>query len=368
MEKVKIALVGVGNRGWYAHLPIITRMTDALDFVAICDLDAKRAQEIGESVGVPYYFNLEEMLAKAKPDIADICTPGETHHLVAKTVAEHGVSILCETPIAITLPCADFMISAAQKNGVKLEVSENVWRFATERLKAEIIRSGIISKVVRTYNHRIWGAYHSMNALRTYAAFREAKSVWALKTQNSLDHPITDGRPMTTETFVHAVITFEDDILAFYEQLSPRNSPLRRKPHTEVEGTGGSIVDTDVHLVDKKLSLKRITNDAGALERMALETDPAVVWENPFAQYGFSGDDQIAVATGLWSIRKAVLEDAEPEYGSTNARKDQEIAMAIGESSLISKKVELPLKSVTTYEQNIHANYERQYGRSPLED
>lgn len=29
MEKVKIALVGVGNRGRYAHLLIITRMTDA---------------------------------------------------------------------------------------------------------------------------------------------------------------------------------------------------------------------------------------------------------------------------------------------------------------------------------------------------
>lgn len=172
---------------------------------------------------------------------------------------------------------------------------------------------------------------------------------------------------MTTESFVHSVITFEDDILAFYEQLNPRNSPLRRKPHTEIEGTGGSIVDTDVHLIDKKLSMKRITNDAGALERMALETGPAVIWENPFARYGFSGDDQIAVATELWSIRKAVLEDVNPEYGAQNARTDQEIAVAIGESSLTGRKVELPLESVTAYEQNIHTSYEQKYGRSLLE-
>lgn len=367
MEKVKIALIGVGNRGRYAHLPIITQMTDAFDFVAICDLDAKRAKEIGENIRVPYYSNIEEMLTEAEPDIADICTPGETHHLVAKVVAEHKVSILCETPIAITLPCADFMIESAKKHGVKLEVAENVWRFATERLKAEIIRAGIIGKVARTYNHRIWGAYHSMNALRTYAGFREAKRVWALRSQNSLDHPIVDLRPMTTESFVHAVITFEDDILAFYEQLSPRNSPLRRKPHTEVDGTGGSIIDTDVYLVDKKLSMKRVTNDAGAMERMTLETDPPVIWENPFARYGFSGDDQMAVAAELWSIRKAVLEDVEPEYGAQNARKDQEIAMAIGESSLTGETVKLPLKSITRYEQDIHASYEQKYGRSPLE-
>ena len=368
MEKVKYALIGVGNRGRYAHLPIITRMSDVLDFVAVCDMDAQRAQEIGESVGVPYYSNLEEMLEKAQPDIADICTPGDTHHLVAKTVAEHGINILCETPIAITVPCADMMIEAAKQNGVKLEVAENVWRFATERLKVEIIKGGTIGKVVRTYNHRIWGAYHSMNALRSYAEFREAKSVWALQTHTPLDHPIVDIKPMTTESFVHAVITFEDDILGFYEQLSPRNSPLRRKPHTEVEGTAGSIIDTDVRLLDATPSLKRVTNDAGALEHMVLETDPPVVWENPFTRYGFSGDDQIAVAQEIWSIRRAVLEDIEPEYGAQNARTDQEIAMAIGESSRTGERVELPLNGITTYEENIHKSFEQRYGRSPLED
>jgi len=345
MERVKIALVGAGNRGRHAHLPVITRMDDAFELVAICDMDENKAKEVGEEIGVEYYENLEEMLTKAKPDIADICTPGDTHHEVAKVVAEHGVNIICETPIATTLAYADEMIDAAKKASVKLEVAENVYRFPNERMKVEIIKSKTIGKVLRTYNHRSWGGYHAMNALRAYADFREVKSVQAFRTSSELAHPIVDREPTTTESWVHAIIRFEDDIIAIYEMLSPRYSPLRRRPHTQVEGSAGSIVDTDVHLLDGTLEMKRIRNDQGALEQIVLETDPKVVWSNPFTKYGWDGEDRIAVASELWSIRKAVLEDVEPEYGAENARKDQEISIAIGEACRTGQIVQLPLKT-----------------------
>ncbi len=130
----------------------------------------------------------------------------------------------------------------------------------------------------------------------------------------------------------------------------------------QVYGLKGTVI-----CVQEEDELRGYWHKSRRWEPMMLETDPPVIWENPFARYGFSGDDQIAVAAELWSIRKAVLEDMEPEYGAQNARKDQEIAMAIGESSLTGETVELPLRSVTRYEQDIHASYEQKYGRSPLE-
>jgi len=60
-------------------------------------------------------------------------------------------------------------------------------------------------------------------------------------------------------------------------------------------------------------------------------------------------------------------EDTEPEYGAENARKDQEILRAIGKSSLTGERVELPLKAVTTYEEQVDKSFEQRYRHSPLE-
>ena len=39
MDKLKLALVGAGRRGAGAYLPVIPKMDDVFDFVAICDIN-----------------------------------------------------------------------------------------------------------------------------------------------------------------------------------------------------------------------------------------------------------------------------------------------------------------------------------------
>ena len=45
MDKMKIALVGAGRRGGGSYLPIIAKMDDDLELVAVCDVDAEKAEE-----------------------------------------------------------------------------------------------------------------------------------------------------------------------------------------------------------------------------------------------------------------------------------------------------------------------------------
>ncbi|MFQ6008581.1 MAG: Gfo/Idh/MocA family protein [Candidatus Zixiibacteriota bacterium] len=156
MENLKIAVIGTGKRAG-AHLATIPKLTDIYSLVAVCDINEERLKPIAERHSVPGYTDVEKMLATEKPDVVLIAVGGIGHHVIAKIAAEYGAHILTETPIASTLPCTDLMINAAKEHNVKLEVSENVWRWPQERAKREIVDAGLIGEV--TFAHLWYSSY-----------------------------------------------------------------------------------------------------------------------------------------------------------------------------------------------------------------
>jgi hypothetical protein len=94
--------------------------------------------------------------------------------------------------------------------------------------------------------------------------------------------------------------------------------------------------------------------DGGALVAMLAHTQsseqPVVRWKNPFCPkrqgHGIQWhDDEIGVAGCIWSLVEAVRKGIEPSYGPHQARLDQEIILAIRQSSLEGgKPVTLPLE------------------------
>jgi len=51
MEKVRIAVVGLGTIGQTIHLPILSKLPDA-EIVAVCDVDASKAEFVARWSGV----------------------------------------------------------------------------------------------------------------------------------------------------------------------------------------------------------------------------------------------------------------------------------------------------------------------------
>jgi len=377
MRKLRIGVIGVGRRA-RIHLEAISVMKDMYDLVAVCDMVPERAKEASEKYHATPYSNIEEMLRKENLDVADIVVPGGAHHAVAVVVAEHGVNMIVETPIAITLPCADIMINAAKKAGVKLEVAENVWRFVEERMKQEIIKLGLIGEVSRAYCVNMWGGYHAMNALRAYAGFREAKSVVGYV--NKFPAPPTlgpGGREQREESWVKGIIEFEDGIIGIYESsnllFAFLNTGYRKIQYAGVDCTKGCVIDRETHLVEdgkpKVYVMNEVTstvNGTEVFERIELNTTPKIVWENPYKRYKIP-KWLVAAVDELYSIGNAVINDVEPAYGAAAARKDQEISIAIQESALKGNaKITLPLTSITSYEQKLHEQYKERYGEDPL--
>ncbi len=80
-------------------------------------------------------------------DVVDICTPTHLHHDMVLRAATKGKHIVCEKPLARTIPQAGEMVAACQDAGVKLLVA-HVVRFFPEYAQAKaIVDRGEIGRV-----------------------------------------------------------------------------------------------------------------------------------------------------------------------------------------------------------------------------
>src|SRR5438132_3761144 len=98
MEKLNIALIGAGRRGRGAHLPVLARLTDAFNFVAVCDVDSEVAASVAAEYGVRAYSSVRDLVKNERLDAADVTVPGDAHPAIVCFLAQHGVHVLVETP------------------------------------------------------------------------------------------------------------------------------------------------------------------------------------------------------------------------------------------------------------------------------
>ncbi len=384
MSKLNIALVGAGRRGGGAHLPVIAKLKDVYNLVAVCDIAEETATRYAKQYGATPYTNVRALVEQEELDVVDITVPGVAHHAIACFMADAGVHILCETPIAVTLPTADLMIARAKANNVKLEVAENYYRAPRERFLSKVIASDIIGEVSRIYRIFYEGGYHGMSMLRLRAG-GEPKSALGI-VQTSPVIPIIDRmkRHHTSENWSLGFIEFDNGataLMVYSNVIHARSLGRGQTGISQIDGSKGTIVGEDIYVTPaEELQSgakgiahrpKRTTIDVdgvNVIETIALELpEQTVTWENPLKHYPLS-EGQIAVADELLSIANAILNDTEPEYGALLARQDQEMNIAMGESGKRSREtLAFPLTELTETEQGIHDNYRRQYGH-PIED
>lgn len=94
-----------------------------------------------------YYTDYKKMLADERPDAVSVCSPTHTHAQISIDALRAGCHVLCEKPIANTLPEADRMISASREANKLLLVSFPL-KFMKEYTRVkEIIESGILGQI-----------------------------------------------------------------------------------------------------------------------------------------------------------------------------------------------------------------------------
>ena len=126
MQKVKIAVVGLGTIGQSVHLPILSRIPE-VEIVAVCDMEASKAEFVAGKYEIPrHYTDLEEMLKTEEViDGVDICTSTFSHLDAAIAALEAKKHVLVEKPLARTYEEAHKIVASAKKNQRKLMVGMN---------------------------------------------------------------------------------------------------------------------------------------------------------------------------------------------------------------------------------------------------
>ncbi|SRR5579883_2381818 len=111
---------------WHVHAWDYThRALDnpATEVVAVWDEEAERGRKQASTLGVPFYENLDALLAEPTIDAVIVDSPTNTHRDVMVAAARAGKHIFTEKVLALTLKECNEILAAVEQAGVKLTVS-----------------------------------------------------------------------------------------------------------------------------------------------------------------------------------------------------------------------------------------------------
>jgi len=155
MQRLRVGLIGLGTVS-EVHLEGY-KDADYVDIVAGAEIRPDRMEMMAKKWNFKGYIDYQEMLGKEELDIAVIMTPALTHRKVAERVAEHGVHILCEKPMALTLKDAKAMITKCAAKGVKFHYGSS-YRFLCACQKAkEMINEGLLGDIMLLLEIQVGG-------------------------------------------------------------------------------------------------------------------------------------------------------------------------------------------------------------------
>ena len=118
--------------------------------VAVCDLDAARADKLAARHHVPAYRDFRRMMEERGNEIDVVCVLTESgrHAEHTTALAPYGKHLIVEKPMALMLEDADRMIAACDAAGIKLFiVKQNRYNLPVRKLR-EALDAGRFGKLV----------------------------------------------------------------------------------------------------------------------------------------------------------------------------------------------------------------------------
>jgi predicted dehydrogenase len=344
MGKLKWGIIGCGVIApWHADSVV---QSEYADLVAVCDVDAPKGEAFAEKYETSFYQDYRQMLAEGTVDAVSICTPSGLHSEMTVAAAEAGVHVLCEKPMAITVPQMDAMMDAVEKAGTKLEVIFQRRTYETTRIVRQAVQSGVLGQMT------LGDAYLKYYRSPSYYRSADWRATWALDGGGALMNQGVHGidvlvwimgdvesvyakaeakvRDIEVEDTCVALLTFKNGAFGVIEGTTSSNPGEPTAFH--FHGEKGTII-----LDDKGIQKWAVAEDKSAVA----ENDP----EKCVSRVSLSGtSDPKAIGRAghqaqVDDLCLAILEDREPMITGTSARKAVELILAIYASSQSGKEV-----------------------------
>lgn len=154
-RKMRIGIVGCGRIS-KNHFGAIEKHSDAIELVAVCDIDPDVLAEHTEKYKVSGYRKLEAMLKAERLDLVALCTPSGIHPDQAVMAARYGISVMTEKPMATRWQDGVRMVRACDEAGVRLFVVKQNRRNTTLQLLKRAIEEKRFGKIRMVHLNVFW--------------------------------------------------------------------------------------------------------------------------------------------------------------------------------------------------------------------
>jgi predicted dehydrogenase len=148
MESVRFAVIGVAGIAGAHYGPVLARK--GVELVGLVDASEKNlasaSERHPEAVATA---DVDEMLAKAKPDLVSVCTPNKWHCEYTLKALKAGAHVICEKPMAMNLAEAESMEAERAKAGKLGYINFSYRNIASFRFARELIRRGELGRIQR---------------------------------------------------------------------------------------------------------------------------------------------------------------------------------------------------------------------------
>lgn len=155
IDKVRVAFVGLGNRGTGA----VDRFTyiEGAEIVAVCDKHRDRAEKhqkmvVDRGLKKPAAFSgaegWKEMLKSVKIDLLYICTPWDYHTEMCVEGMLAGAHVACEVPIGLTIEDCWKVVKVSEETRKHCMMLENCCYDFFELQTLNMARAGVFGELV----------------------------------------------------------------------------------------------------------------------------------------------------------------------------------------------------------------------------
>jgi len=146
MDKIKVAVIGLGHVAQLVHLPNLVKINDA-EVTAVAEPNKSRLNAIADKFNIANRFkDYKKLLTESHAEAVIVATPTGLHQQVANDCLKAKRDVLVEKPIARSFDEAKSIVDTAAKNERILMVGMNLRYRPDLMLFRTLINSGEIGE------------------------------------------------------------------------------------------------------------------------------------------------------------------------------------------------------------------------------
>jgi len=141
-----IGVIGCGAIAELFHLPALTSIASIKEKLVLVDLDIDRARKMADRFGIQK-FTSDFSSIIGSVDGAIVATPPRSHFPIALKCIRSGIHVLCEKPLAETVPEVMQLADEAERSGVVVMVNNTRRLFPSTIAVRSWIREGKLGRL-----------------------------------------------------------------------------------------------------------------------------------------------------------------------------------------------------------------------------